>query len=297
MKKEFLILLSILLLLLGCSKDDDSIVTPNSTSSPIENPLLAFNTDTTFSDLNIAPQSKVLLMQEFTGVYCYTCPLAHTITANLIQMYPNRIAAMNVHSHFYGLYDDPAVMGNLYDFRTFDGDTIVSMIGGVFSVPSAAFNMTIQPGESKITSYLRDNWIGYATNELNGIPRANVEIATTFNASNRNLKIVIKYHIQENISENLYYNVALVENKIIDKQFVDTVVVDNYSHEHIFRDALTDPKANFLASSPSQGEVFIKVINYTVSSNWNENNIEIISYIHEKDIKWNVLQTAILKIN
>ena len=183
----------------------------NTVSSPTSSTsLLSYNADTMFTDLNnLTPQSKTLFIQEFTGIYCYTCPLAHGITADIIQMYPNRVAAMNIHSHFYGIYDDPLVMGNLYDFRTSDGDSIVSMLGGVFSVPSAAFNMTLLAGESNIISFNRANWVNYATNELNTIPKANVNIASSFNTTTRDLKIVIKYHLLENLNNNLYYSIAL----------------------------------------------------------------------------------------
>ena len=85
-------------------------------------------------------------------------------------------------------------------------------------------------------------------------------------------------------------------NEIIDKQFVDTVIVVDYHHQHIFRDLLTDAKSDFLASSAKKGDVYIKVINYTVPNDWNVDNMEILSYVHEKDAKWDVIQTAIKSV-
>ncbi|MBL4861618.1 MAG: Omp28-related outer membrane protein [Crocinitomicaceae bacterium] len=279
----------------GCKKDK---LEPNpDTGAPVLTGLISYDADTEFTDLdNLTPQDRVLLMQEFTGVYCYTCPLAHYITSDLIQMYPNRIAAMNIHSHFYSIYDDPNVMGNLYDFRTEDGDSMVSMLGGVMSVPSAAFNMKLLAGEANITSNARDNWMGYASNELSTPPKVNIEMATSFDNSTRNVKIVVKYHALEDLNENLYHSIAIVENDIIDKQFVDTAVVNDYHHMHIFRDMVTDAKADFIGITPTQGQVFIKVFNYTIPAEWNENNIDVISYVHQKDANWNVYQTSIKQI-
>jgi len=282
------------ILFLGCDKVEE----PNTGSGGgLAINLISYENDTSFVNLTqLTPQQPVLLMQEFTGVYCYTCPLAHAITKDVMDMFPGQVAAMNIHSHYFSIYDDPNVMGNLYDLRTQAGDSIVNMLGGVLSVPSAAFNMKHLPGEASITSNTRANWVGYATNELTLTPTANVELATEFDASSRNLKVVAKYHVLEDMLEDMYSSVFLVEDSIVDKQFVDTAVVNDYNQMHILRDAVTDARSDFLASTPTKGMVFIKVYNYTVPAAWNENNIEVISYIHQKDASWDAIQTAVQPI-
>lgn len=277
------------ILFLSCKKDDP--IPPAEEAELIDQ-----KSDSSYNDQgNLSPQTKVLLMQEFTGVYCYTCPLAHGITADVISAYPNRVVAMNIHSHFFSIYGDPNVMGNLYDFRTEDGDTIVSMLGGVLSVPSAAFDMTKMTGEPDITSNSRPNWMGYVSTQMNLTPDVNIEIVSRFTPSSRNLKIVAKYHILNDQSEPLYYSLGLVENNIVDKQFVDTVVVDDYHHMHILRDMITDPKGESLDAAPNKGEVFVKVYNYTLPTDWNENEVDIVTYVHERTSKWNVHQAAMVK--
>jgi hypothetical protein len=245
---------------------------------------------------NPSPQAKVLFLQEFTGVYCYTCPLAHGITDQIENLYPAQVAAMNVHSHFFSIYDDPNVMGNLYDLRTEDGDTLVSMLGGVYSVPSAAFDMTPQQNEPEIISFDRSMWLDHAADAIAKTPTVNIEMETELNSVSRELKIVAKYHFLQTPSTPLFYSLALVENDIIDKQFVDTVVVDDYHHMHILRDMVTDAKGELLSNGAIKDEVYIKVWSYTIPLDWNEDNVELITYVHEQEQLWDVKQTAIVAI-
>lgn len=113
-----------------------------------------YNQDFVF-DGALTKQERNVLIQEFTGVYCYTCPMAHEITEELIADHPQAIVPINIHSHFFSIYGDPNVMGNEFDFRTTNGDSIVSLLGGVISLPSASFDMSTQPGEDAAVSFQR----------------------------------------------------------------------------------------------------------------------------------------------
>lgn len=290
-RKIYLVALLGITIFIGCKKD----VEINNT--PVSKELISYSTDTTFSDLeNLLTQTKVVLIQEFTGVYCYTCPHAHDTVKKILLKYPNQIAAMNIHSHLFNLYDDPNVMGNLYDFRTVDGDTVVSMLGGIISLPSAAVNMKTMPQESKILSYKREKWTVYADAEIIKEPQVNIQIATDYNSSTRVLKVVTRYHILESLGEAIYHSIGLVENNILDKQYKDTAVVNDYVHQHIFRDMITNAKGDLLTDNSAKGIVTIKVNYYTVPSQWNKDNLEVISYVHKRNSAWDVFQSAIKNI-
>ncbi len=274
-------LLIFLFVLSSCVKD-----------KTIENlSLIDYDSDSSFVLENApAVQPKNLLLQEFTGVWCYTCPLAHDTVAKIISMYPDRIAAMNVHSHLYSIYDDPAVMGNLYDFRTLDGDTVVTMLGGILSVPSAAIDMTLIVGEDRILSQKRENWVDYVTQMISVAPKINVEMAAFYYANESKLKIVARYTALEDISQPVYHNIAIAENNIVDWQYVGTVYVENYSHKHILRDYLYDPKGELLAAKMSRNQVEVRVNYIKVPSDWNIFNLDIIGFAHNKGSDWEVYQ-------
>ena len=161
----------------------------------------------------------------------------------------------------------------------------------VLSLPSGAIDRTIYSGETSIISKQREFWKDYAAQAIQEPVNVKIDLHTEFNASSRQLKVVVKAHYLNNISTDNYIGVLLTESNIIDKQFVDTVIVPNYSHEHILRDYLTNPKGDLINNDTERGQVIVRVFYYNVPATWNENNVELIAFIHEKGSNWKVLQT------
>ena len=280
-------LLLILALSVSCKKE----------KSPVTEPP-AVPTDTTYvSETVQTPQLKNVLIEEFTGVYCYTCPFAHEIVADIIATNPGRIAATNVHSHHYGIYDNPDVMGNLYDFRTEDGDSLVVLLGGVTSVPSGAVDRKIFSGETAIISQNRDLWEGYVNEQLMETVPVNIEMEAAFDSETRNLQVVVELNYLEDISETNFMSLILTENNIIDKQDTDTGIVEDYVHQHILRKILTAPEGNPITTILEPGRVYIRLFNYILPTDWNENNMDVIAIVHERDVRWDVLQTNFAMVN
>jgi len=203
---------------------------------------------------------------------------------------------MNVHSYLYSVYSEPLVLGNQYDFRTTDADTIVTMLGGVISVPSAAIDMKRRQGEDQILSYNRGEWQGYVEEALQDPVPVNIDIATKFDPSDRHLKVVAKFQFVEDVNQPVYYGIALVESNIIDLQMVGTAVDSTYSHQHILRDMLGKSMGNHLSDNPKDRDVFIRVYDLEVPAEWKPENMEVIACAHLQNSSWDVLQAKQSKI-
>jgi len=250
--------------------------------------------NTTYIDVVQSPQQKVVLLEEYTGVYCYTCPATHQVVAGILSLYPGKVIATNTHSTSFGIYTDPDVMGNLYDFRTEDGDSIVDLLGGVISLPSAAVDRKIHSGESTIISQNRDLWASYVEQELTEAVKVNIEITNDFTADTRNLQIVVALTYVQAVSEANYLSIIFVENNIVDKQLAaDFTFDENYSHQHILRDYLTYYKGDEIGTTKEPGRVYIRVYNYNLPAEWDENNVEVIGFVHERGPSLKVLQAAL----
>ncbi len=257
-----------------------------------------FKHDTAFV-LEDSPEEDIqrkVLVEEMTGVYCYTCPLAHDTVAALIEDYPGRIVAINIHSHAYGIYDNPKVLGNKYDFRTEDGDHIVEYLGGIISVPSAAIDRVVLPPDTGIISFKRALWRDYVGRRLElpspleiKLQHLNTDVITPGERA-----INVKIRITKNIHGRIAYGLALVENNIIDKQFRDTMVIDDYHHQHILRRLLTDVKGDFLMENPAPGQVFVRYHKLKIPPEFKPQDVQIITYVTLMDTK-EVLQSEWLK--
>jgi len=286
---KYLIFSLILIAGFSCKKEPGT-----GTGAPGMDNLYNYSADTVFhNNFSFRDQDRNVLIHEFTGVWCYTCPLAHDTVAKIINLYPDRVFALNVHSHYYSIYDDPAMMGNLYDIRTLDGDSIVNMLGGVVSVPSGSIDMTVMPSESSIINFNRWNWVDYVDGHLaaNPNPDVNVEVVTEYDSTTRNLKVISRYHIKSGSSDPVYYSIAIADNGIVDKQYVDTAVVEFYEQKHILRDYLTNPRGDFMATQAVKGDIFIRTNYITVPLDWNQNDLEVIAYCHNSGTDFTVHQS------
>ena len=256
-------------------------------------PVQQVNKDTTYVSGTIeTAQDRVILLEEFTGVYCYTCPLGHQVSDSIQNENPGRVAIINVHSTFYGLYSNPAIMGNAYDFRTADGDTVVSLLGGVISVPSGAIDRTIHTGEAKVITQNRYSWRSYAESAFQVPVQVNINLETTYSAETSSVEIVVTLHYTQAQSNANYLSLAIIEDGIIDKQYVDTAVVDNYAHPHILHDYITDAKGDQINETLVSGRTYVRVYNYNIPGIWNPDKVEVIAFVHEKGSSHEVLQTA-----
>lgn len=284
-------------LLIACSscKKDEAIPPSGVGSLPVDQNWV----DTTyFLATAPTPDQKVVLVEEFTGVYCYTCPLGHMVVDSLIDEYPEQVAPLNIHSHAFGIYDNPAVMGNAQDFRTIDGDTVVSMLGGIVSVPSGAVDRKVHAGETQIISKNRQYWRDYFVSTLSETPPVNItsESRLINNGSTVEVRVTLTYTTSN--TEDHYLSVAVAEDNVVDKQFVDTVVVDNYEHPHILRAYATETKGNFLGSSFIPAQVEVRVFEIDLDPIWITDSLEIVSFVHRKIAgDWTVLQANKQKLS
>jgi Outer membrane protein Omp28 len=285
MNKYFTYLLLCMVIFHACKDDEGDAVIG-------DKQLIDYQSDSSYTtEAKLTPDDRNVLIQEFTGVYCYACSDAHEIVSNLKSQFPGRVVPMNIHSYLFSIYDDPKIMGNKYDFRTVAGDTIVSMLGGIESIPSATFNMTLQDGEVRILSSERTQWEAYFHKELAKDSKVNIKVSTKFNSTTRNLKIVTRYTVLEPLSGSLNYTTAIIENDIIDKQFVDSVVVDDYNHTYILRDVVSsDAKGTLLSENASRGDVFIVVQHFIIPEEWNDKNLNIVTYAHDNTDNYIVYQ-------
>ena len=91
--KHTLLIIVICALSFGCNRrgcTDELAINYDSKSKKDDGnciyPVDETSKDTFFISSVIAvPQQKVVLLEEFTGVYCYTCPLGHLVADSIIE--------------------------------------------------------------------------------------------------------------------------------------------------------------------------------------------------------------------
>lgn len=246
--------------------------------------------DTAFSTTVETQQQRMVLIEEFTGVTCPTCPPGHKVLKDIEDSYPGRVAIIGIQPN--GItqakpYDHDGIKSK-NDNRSTIGTTLANEIySAITSIPQAGVDRV--PVNGGLLS-VRTEWKGAVNNRLSVPAKANVSVSSSYNADNR--QAVIKVHIAYTtaVSANQSLTLALIEDNVVDAQELASgtpPVEPNYVHRHVLRDILT-PAAGAailqsMATKPA-GQVYERTFVYTVPSTvLNLDNCHLVAYVCNND--------------
>lgn len=246
--------------------------------------------DTAYETTPEAPQQRVVLIEEFTGVACPPCFDAHIKLKAIQTQYGDRVAIVGIQPKGPIQADSiraTAKTGGVYtrkDNRTQDGTDIAnSVYGGLSAIPQAGIDRSMVNGQLLATS---NSWSTTVTNRLDETktpaPAANVKVTSTFNETKRQAIITVRVAYTKPVDKAQLLTVALVEDDVIDAQENGTGFIQDYEHEHVLRDILTQPTgstilANYATKQP--GLVYERIFVYDINEAWNPAKCHVVAYV------------------
>ena len=284
MKKVFVFIISVAVLS-SCSEVGPNIQPPGNTAL----------SDTTYIDPNPeAPQQKVVLIEEFTGVQCSNCPLGHAIVKQLVENNSGRVVGVSMHS--VSILSDP-LPSSTQDLRNEEaeivGDDLV-----VDSKPLAAIDRTLNGGFFVSPRFA---WGGYVNTQLNQSTPVNVSIETAYDPTAReaNITVTVQYTAAVNVKNKL--SVYLLEDSIVSTQLQpDNSEIENYLHKDVLRDILSAPLGDILSVDGdlyATGRTFKRVYRSALDLQWKEEQIKVVAFVHAfENGNKQVYQTAEVKL-
>src|SRR5690606_8300902 len=118
--------------------------------------------DTAYFIVDIPPaQSKIVLMEEFTGVRCINCPDGHLQIELIQNTHPGRVAAVALHSDFLGV----AYPGQP-ELRIPEAQNLEDFLGPAAAKPMAAIDRILFAGEPTELMFLQQ-WAARVNQQLN----------------------------------------------------------------------------------------------------------------------------------
>jgi hypothetical protein len=250
MKKLTMILMAFVLILSACKKDDDEdnggeFLAPTSV------------------------QTKVAVLEDFTGVRCGYCPAGHVIASNLISANPGKVIVIAVHA---GSYAAPS--SGWPNFTTSFGDAFIAQ-SSVAGYPAGTMNRHQFSGsaysvQSNGLAMSRGGWAAAAQSILAEVAPVNIGVKSTFNAATRELtvKVDLYYTGSETATNNI--NVALLQNGLFGKQSGGTPDANNYEQKHVLRHLITGQWGEAVPAGSTVAESkYSKTYTYTVPADYN----------------------------
>lgn len=235
------------------------------------------------------PQPRNVLLEEFTGINCGSCPYAHAIIADFHNDYPNRF-----YSIAYHVGSSAMPLAGQPDYRTDYGYYIENQTGLV-GYPSGTVNRHVFPGLESIaghTAMYKEQWDDAINIIMQQIAPVNIAINAQFNYITRTLDLLVEVYYTSNADSSINkLNVALVQNYVKGPQAElyhnsSFIAPDGqYYHMQMFRDFITGQWGIDIPHTTT-GSFYDTIIHYQIPTNFYNipvdlSNLEIIAFVCE----------------
>lgn len=222
-------------------------------------------------EINPPPGDRKVLIEEFTGVKCTNCPQGSAEIENLIALFGDKLVPISIHAGFFST----PLPNNDYDFRTATGDDLLNYLTEPGGYPAAVINRTkvntkIHLGQSQ--------WASAIEAEFAKDPIVGIDISLSTESGSVGAKISVVG--LEDIAEPIYLTVLAVENNVKDAQLTPSGIIEDYSHKHVLRGALSASTGDKIAESINTGESLSQSFSFDPSSILNMDNLGIIAFVH-----------------
>ncbi len=231
-------------------------------------------------------QGRQVLIEEFTGVRCVNCPAGSEEIETLLSIHASGLIAVSIHAGEFA----PPYQASLYDFRTPDGDQILSYLGEPFGYPTAVVNRRKFEGQFDL-QLGKGEWAGYVAEEKGIPPVVRIGIVPSFDTNTRKVTATVTLLVDEDIAHpDVRLSLMITESGIQDLQLTpaSSVPKADYVHKHVLRGMMTPYDGVPLTENLSAGNTVTKTFEYELPTGWKEEHCELIAFVslngQEKDV-------------
>jgi thiol-disulfide isomerase/thioredoxin len=211
---------------------------------------------------------KKVLIEDFTGVKCPNCPDASNELKAIEELYPDKVIGIALHAGFF------AKPGGVFetDFRTEGGEELAEF----FSPESFPIGMVNRQGYPDNVLLNYTDWASNVNEQLLQTPTIELSISESDN------RITIEARRLSDGNNNLKLVVCITEDKIIDKQYYYSDLIEDYEHNHVLRKIVNGTwGTNVDLSTSSKPFPF----DYTLESDWVRSNCNVIAFVYDSSNK------------
>jgi hypothetical protein len=258
--------------------------------SPVISPNMGEPVDTS---INVDSQPRQVLIEEFTGVRCVNCPAGSAVVENLLNTHGDQLVAISIHAGgFSNPYPESA-----YDFRTTEGNNLLSFLGAPLGYPTAVVDRKVFDGEFDLQLF-SNQWPGFISEQLLEPPKVRIGIEYDYNPGTRALDVTATIFVVETVDEeDIRISVAITENDVADMQLTPEGEDPDYKHKHILREMITAYDGNQLGEPLIAGGEIVREYATTLSEDYIANNCSVIVFVNLGGTSKEVLQVHEVKIS
>lgn len=243
---------------------------------------------------------RVVLIEELTGVSCPRCPVGTEKLKELKNTYDENIVIVAVHGDFLS---NPTSESK-YDFRFEDAKNLENFLRPWQGKPAASFNRT-KYEDTELSISFPDLWSNYIKEELKREHRINIDIENKYVEASNTVEITLNVLPVSNfaLDEELRISVMILESEIEDAQENDLTIIEDYVHDHVLRDFVTEWNGDIIGKELRDNVEEEFTYSYTIPEAeagdelWRPEHMEVVAFLHSNiNGKKEVFQAAEKKI-
>ena len=220
---------------------------------------------------------KNVLVLEFTGHTCKSCPKAHKTLKQLEDLYGERIVPVAFHTGYFARTQS----GDKFttDFRTSQGTEMEIY----FEFVSFPIGVVGNLDKGRLSSY--SSWPAEADAFMDEESQAELSSSSVYDEGNNEIQVKIDIKNKSALEGYVRLAVYLVEDGIISWQKdedQDPIDVEDYVHNHVFRTSAGSVWGEALLESECTPDANAQISrSMTMDSSWVPENCTIVSYLYE----------------
>ena len=243
-------------------------------------------------DFEIGNTSRVVLIEDLTGVQCPNCPKGAATIESMLNIFEEKLAVVAIHGR---LQAEP-LPESAYDFRTQFATDLEEYHRPFIGKPSALINRKFFENEFFTAVDLVDLWPGYVEQELQISPKVTILHLLNYDGDNRQISLDVSLISNENILRDSKISIFITENEIIDIQETRGSIIEDFEHNHVLRSMLTKFDGDDIKAIDNTNPTKLNYT-YSIPSEFNPEHMEVIVAIADGSVeKGQILQAAKIKV-
>lgn len=239
---------------------------------------------------------KHVLLEEFTGHLCGTCPPAAKIIDSLRNEFRERVVVISIHSGQFAdtcptaLICPPSAPAGAFqtNFRSVAGDQWTTFFGATTNPLGMIDRIGFPSTHKKFASTWRTNVV----NQLATTSTAKINLKTLFDSVENKLKVAVKAELLQPSTDSLILQIVLVEDSVVNWQQWygnNPQYVPNYVHRDILREVFNSSVGE--PFRPDSANKMLTGYSLNVNSRWNPRRCKVAAYLYKKN-SYTVIQAA-----
>ncbi len=235
-----------------------------------------------------------VLVIDFTGHTCKSCPKAHHMIQQLDELYGDRIIAVAFHVGYFARTDNDKYT---MDFNTDEGAELESY----YQIVSYPIGLVNTLSKESLSPY--SEWATESAKALENDALVYIGLSDSYNSDSRKLNLDIDLYpageLPDDYSSNMKLAVYLTESHIFSWQKdeeADPMDVENYEHNHVFRKAFGSVWGEDISLEGAESDNPLRETKAIVlDESWVANNCSVVAFVYNS-ATMEVIQSKLIKL-